>query len=274
MESTFSILQENIDGIETDYIKILTYDLPKGLEEKYSSYAYNRLCTIIEGEKNVKITNEEFTYDNSEFILLDPYSTVNIQIKEATKAIVYELNDKLIDTVRNKLQQIENEETFNNTFYNKIKVSDSMLASINNICSIANTKNSDKEFLIDLYAQELVFKLFKEKHINVKNLKLYNPVHTAIELMKKDGNEKLTINELASKLHMSSSNLAYLFRKELNISPKQYQNILRLKKSKKLLYEYNVTEVAILLGFDNISYFIRLFKSYYGITPKQYLLAN
>lgn len=69
---------------------------------------------------------------------------------------------------------------------------------------------------------------------------------------------------------MSQANLDYYFKKDFNITPKKYQNQIKIDRARYLLKENNVTEVAMSLGFENISHFIRLFKEAYGVTPKQY----
>ena len=50
------------------------------------------------------------------------------------------------------------------------------------------------------------------------------------------------------------------------------ENEYRIKKAAILLDDssLSVSDIAINCGFDNISYFIRKFKEYQGITPKKY----
>jgi AraC-like DNA-binding protein len=43
-----------------------------------------------------------------------------------------------------------------------------------------------------------------------------------------------------------------------------------MEKAQELVGQLSVTDAAIELGYDNISHFIALFKSYYGLTPGQY----
>lgn len=46
----------------------------------------------------------------------------------------------------------------------------------------------------------------------------------------------------------------------------------RMKKAKKLLYEnHNVNELSLLLGYQSVSHFIKVFKKYHGCTPKEAL---
>ena len=86
--------------------------------------------------------------------------------------------------------------------------------------------------------------------------------------------EKITITDIAQKLNMSVSNFSSKFKNEVGISPNIYLRRLKLNEAKNMLKFKNVTEVSMALGYDNISHFIKLFKKYYGITPKQYFLKE
>ena len=60
---------ELADGIETEYLRILYYTFEKNYKDTYKSYEYKRLCTIVDGEKNVRINNgENIIYDSSKYI--------------------------------------------------------------------------------------------------------------------------------------------------------------------------------------------------------------
>ena len=54
-----------------------------------------------------------------------------------------------------------------------------------------------------------------------------------------------------------------------NMSPSEFIREVRLKKAVGLLKseEYNIDEIAIIVGFNSTSYFIRSFKKKYEMTP-------
>ncbi len=70
---------------------------------------------------------------------------------------------------------------------------------------------------------------------------------------------------------MSEVNFRRLFKEYTGLSPIDYRNDIRLSNAKSKLKsgEYNVSEVAELCGFSNLSFFIRLYKKKYGYTPKK-----
>lgn len=266
---------ENNNNYETEYLKILYYDLSKDYKGIYRSYQYNRLCTIVNGIKHVKINNEkEFDYNESEFILLPPNSSIEMEAKEDTIAIVYEISDKLIEDTKNHIQIEYLTDLVEPT--KKIlrdKIHNSLNSPIQRINQYCMSNDPNKAFLIDLCSQELIYNLIKNHYIPIdysgKNL---DPVTYTLNYLRENIYQAVTINELANYLNMSTSNLISSFKKKTNMTPKEYHNLLKLKKSKEELRYKNVTEVCYELGFQNVSYFIKLFKKYYGETPKQFAM--
>ena len=83
--------------------------------------------------------------------------------------------------------------------------------------------------------------------------------------------EPLEIQELAEMCHMSYSNFARLFRKKYGRSCKEYIHYIRLNKAQDLLLnsDYDLNYIAMETGFFDCSHFIRTYKKWKGITPKQ-----
>ena len=62
------------------------------------------------------------------------------------------------------------------------------------------------------------------------------------------------------------------FKLYMKISPAQYILSLRMVNAQSLLEntEYNIGEIAEIVGYDNPLYFSRVFKKEYGVSPAQY----
>lgn len=82
----------------------------------------------------------------------------------------------------------------------------------------------------------------------------------------------VTLGELCKHFGRSKSHMSHMFKSENGMTIRAYCNNLKLEDSKKLLLEtdISVTEVAFDVGFNDVSYFIGLFKKKYGISPLQY----
>lgn len=110
---------------------------------------------------------------------------------------------------------------------------------------------------------------------NIGNAKKLQPVPELLSAILDDVNAHFTeINSLdyfTEKYFISQSTLNRLFKTYLFTSPKLYLETKRLAYSRLLLNEgKSVFEACMLSGFPDYSNYIRLFKSRFGITPRQY----
>lgn len=85
-----------------------------------------------------------------------------------------------------------------------------------------------------------------------------------------------SLEELAQRFFISKSYLSRLFREVTSFTVNEYKNVSRIKKSQQLLThsDYSITEISELLGFENLTYFERVFKKYAGVTPLKYRKAE
>ncbi len=96
----------------------------------------------------------------------------------------------------------------------------------------------------------------------------------AIEIVEKNiSNFEFTAENFAEQIGMSRSNLHIKLKVLTNQSATEFIRIVRLKKAIELLsaYQYNISEVSYMVGFNSISYFNRCFKQQFGITPSEFL---
>ena len=86
-------------------------------------------------------------------------------------------------------------------------------------------------------------------------------------------NPELNIQMMCSELAMSRTLLYNKITQLTGKSPTEFIRIFRLKQAAALLLsgEYSVTDVAFKVGIDNPKYFSRIFKEFYGVSPKEYL---
>jgi len=82
----------------------------------------------------------------------------------------------------------------------------------------------------------------------------------------------ITIEQLSDLFGMSQRNFTRRFKKATNTTPLKYLQNQRLKEAKELLQGSNLTisEIAYRVGYLDVSYFTKLFKAFYSMTPKQY----
>ena len=88
--------------------------------------------------------------------------------------------------------------------------------------------------------------------------------------------DEVDLAECAAYLGISRRQLERLFQRYLDTTPLQYLNKVRLQHARSLLTETNlgVMEVAVACGFGSASYFSKVFRGHYGISPHKFSLTR
>lgn len=82
----------------------------------------------------------------------------------------------------------------------------------------------------------------------------------------------LSIDDIASDMCMSRSNLFRKIKQITGMGPNEYMRLARLKRAAELLQErrHSIADICMLVGFNSPSYFSSCFKKQYGCLPKDY----
>lgn len=85
------------------------------------------------------------------------------------------------------------------------------------------------------------------------------------------GND-ISLDEIAGRVGMAPAYVSYLFKKETGSNLVKYITDYRMEKARRFLEDsgMKIVQVGKACGYENQPYFNRLFKNYYGMTPKQY----
>lgn len=86
--------------------------------------------------------------------------------------------------------------------------------------------------------------------------------------------ERLSVREIADRCYMGYSYFSKVFKEISQKSCTEYINYFRIQKAEAMLLanSTSITEISAQVGFDNVSYFIKQFRKFKGISPKQYQL--
>jgi two-component system, response regulator YesN len=109
-----------------------------------------------------------------------------------------------------------------------------------------------------------VFDLSATKHSYI--------IKRVIEYIKKNYMNKISLNDISNFTNLSVSYLSRIFNEEMGCNLNMYINRVRIDNAKLFLLNDNIplTEAAYLSGFDDQSYFSKIFKKVAGLTPGKY----
>lgn len=97
-------------------------------------------------------------------------------------------------------------------------------------------------------------------------------IQAVVDYMVLHPTEQYTLKKMSQMAELSESRFRTLFKKQIGKNPLEYLNELRIMAAarKLLLSRDNISDIGYSLGFEDANYFIRVFKKYFCVTPKQY----
>ncbi len=101
----------------------------------------------------------------------------------------------------------------------------------------------------------------------------YNPITLdALHYIQKHFKNEVTLELLAEEINVTPQYLSKLIKDDTGMTFKAYLNEQRIEEAKRLLKrgEMSIKEIGFEMGYNDTNYFIRTFKKYEGITPKDY----
>ena len=83
---------------------------------------------------------------------------------------------------------------------------------------------------------------------------------------------KITLTDISEHVYLSKMYVSKIFKEEMKITLSEYINKVRIEKSSSLLLDssLSIADIAILVGFEDQSYFTKVFKNIMGVSPGKY----
>jgi AraC-like DNA-binding protein len=168
-----------------------------------------------------------------------------------------------------------------NIDYNKLKFSPFIKSSYLEelIGKLVRTYSDNTDFLRVAKSNEVLLNIIielAEKHtteqtvVSTSNRK-FKVIKDAITFMEHNYKSKITLADISKAVYFDKFSLCKEFKKYTGQSVVEYLNHYRSIKAVDYLREgYTVTETASMCGFENLSFFTRIFKRYTGKVPSFY----
>ncbi|CRK81868.1 DNA-binding response regulator [Neobacillus massiliamazoniensis] len=102
-------------------------------------------------------------------------------------------------------------------------------------------------------------------------------INHAIQIIQTEYSEKLTLNYLASRIHINPAYLSRKFQEEVGMGFSEFLNNIRLKAAQKMLIQYpdmSISGISDKCGFNSQHYFSQMFRKVTGISPRDYRLKE
>jgi AraC-like DNA-binding protein len=254
------------------------------------------ITSMVTGRKVMHLDNHpDFEYLPGETVILPAKQSMVIDFPESThrkptQCIALTVNDEYIQNTMQFLNEsynsgrddshVWNIDYSQYHFSNDVEIAE----TINKIIRNCSSGDKAKNIYADLSLKELLIRLVQSQYLNRVNMEKNDKSnssrqHFLINFIHGNLTDKLGVDMLSRKAHMSRNEFFKWFRLQFGISPLEYINRERIKLAKKMLgnQQTTVTEAAYQCGFTDVNYFVRLFKKSEGITPgtfKEYIVRD
>lgn len=94
----------------------------------------------------------------------------------------------------------------------------------------------------------------------------------AISYIQSNYNQSIKISQIAKQIPMSDGQFCRFFKSMTRQTPIEYVNSYRIRRAGELLLDPSnkISSVALDVGFDHMSYFVKVFRQQMNCTPSQY----
>lgn len=169
---------------------------------------------------------------------------------------------------------IDKQLIFTTTYSLNIPWQSDILTRLHELFSLNETKPTGYELLLKVKLFEIWYLCFLHAQTNAQKARSSQQelIKQVLSYVHTYHDEKITLKELADLVCMSEGQFCRFFKQYTHQSPFTYLKSYRIKYSCELLRQSNkkIAEIAMLSGFDNVSYFNKTFRSFMDCTPLEY----
>lgn len=237
------------------------------------------LCIMLQGEKEVYLSNDRIVYDPLSYLLVPVTVPASGKVTKASPKTPYlalrltidlkELADLVIDLggrVERSKEQVK--------AISVGRVDEGLLSAIARLLQLLD-KPSDIPVLYPLLKREILYRLLLgDLGSQLRDFMLLDSqghrISKVIEVLRKKYNEPMRIKDLADEVHLSESALFQAFKAVTGMSPLQYQKKLRLNEARRIMLHEGIeaATASYKVGYESPSQFSREYSRLFGAPPK------
>lgn len=286
-ERSLQNLVENQTSYALRNAEMHVFETHKNAEQVLLRFDQPVLASMLVGKKVMHLRDKQsFDFLPGESLILPAKELMCIDFPEAkidnpTRCLAMAINEEKIKRVvqlMNETMPKECGDEWALMDYNFHFTNDKAVYGIlNRLLYLFTENHPSKDFFVDNMLQELIVRILqgssKRNYMrNANTLASTNRLAYIIDFIKNNLHEPMSIGMLSEKACMSESHFFKKFKDEIGQTPVEFINNLRIERAITLLQNPNkkIKEIFLECGFENRSYFNRLFKKIKKVSPSQY----
>lgn len=248
------------DGLELKEATFRKQCFPSHFHDSYS------IGIIEHGLERLAFNDKEILAHANTVVIINPYD-IHANSYYDNDSWKYRTMYVSIDAMKHVQQQM-GLNTANEIWFPKQTIDDVNLYML--LLNFHNAPAIQKQILLQQILYYLISRYAKKKPHADEAVK-HAALQDAAYFIREHYNNKLPLDELASRFGMDKYKFIRLFKKQTGLTPVSYTLLERINKAKLLIAQnMPIVEVALETGFYDQSHFIHCFKKYIGVAPLRY----
>lgn len=238
------------------------------------------IIRILQGELKIRLNNREYIARRGDVVFVNPETVHGASPSECIyECVIFHIDflDASTNSCRFFVESVLNRE-FVIKDYNKCG-ENSLINSVNSVFEAMKHKSSGYKFRV-IGALYGMLGVVVDNHLystvtgdsEISDSKNIPKLKKVLSFLRDNYEQQLSLDDMAKAADMSPKYFCYFFKEKTGKSPVGYLNGYRIEKaSQKLLNsDLSVTDIAYSCGFNDLSYFIKTFKTQKGISPTKF----
>lgn len=289
---TYANLREQNDFSSLDYpVNVFYLDLSKSYMNRIRWHWHEEMEVLIinDGLAVVSTDDASYTLKPGQGIIINQNVMHSIYSQNKDNCTFYSFlfhPDFLFGHKNNYLQTqfllpVQNFRLFKMLVLNESNAwHERMLDAVNDAIAV----NVTKPFGYEVATKGYLCRFWSELIVKLPQMETAPPPHVSLDEQRvKDAMlfirthhaEAISLDEIADSIHISKSECCRCFARTLQMTPFEYLMKYRIFEATKKMMEHHddpmsISDLALSVGFNNTSYFNKLFKKYLGCTPTYY----
>ena len=269
-----------------EFTKGLIYVYPFGVIGKENnntvkSHAHNnqfQIFVVVEGETNLLYGNEKIHIQGPSFITIPKNTDHGFEHLTPLKGWIISLSDSVLEhMIKREAEVIEAIEMFQVTKIVTGEYSEEIFNTMQNCINEYNSAKVGRLLMLEYLVGQLVVQLRRLPQ-SIQHT-IYNADNSSIiyyrrftQLIRESSTYKKTVEDYANDLKIASGRLNRICNSVALKSPREIIMDYYVTQAQLLLsnIEKSIAEVCYTLGFEDPSYFSRIFKRKTGLTPNEF----
>ncbi|MDD2736831.1 MAG: AraC family transcriptional regulator [Desulfuromonadaceae bacterium] len=236
------------------------------------------ICMVVQGAKRVLLGNEQYVYNDRQYLITSVDLPTFFQVIEASKERpllglkvtidIQEVSGLLVDS---NFPHHRAQQSGHGMATSEITLP--LLTAFQRLIDLLDEEH-DIPVLAPIIQKEIIYLLLVgEQGARLRQIASTGSqsqhIAGAIEWLKNNFTQQLRIDDLASKARMSTSSFHNHFRSMTALSPLQYQKHLRLHEARRLMLaeRMDAANAAFQVGYESPSQFNREYNRQFGAPP-------